>query len=78
MDTTEIKLRLAAHGYIAVLWHTDDVREVRPDLINQQCMEVLLECERRHDASIGISWDVLRIWADELFPEHATEMPTKI
>jgi len=69
MDITKIRRRLAAHGYIAAAWHIDDVREVRPDLTDKQCMEVLIECDRRHDAEIGINWDVLRCHADELFPE---------
>jgi len=69
MDTAKIKEDLAAHGYIAILWHIDDVREQRPDLTDPQCMEVLRECERQHDATIGIDWDVLRFHADELFPQ---------
>jgi hypothetical protein len=68
MDTFKIKKRLASQGYIAILWHIEDVRAVRQDLTDEQCGEVLLECERRHDATIGVNWDVLRIWADELFP----------
>jgi hypothetical protein len=66
MDTTKISKRLAAHGYIAAIWHIDDVRELRPDLSKAQCMKVLLACERHHDAEIGINWDVLRFWAEEL------------
>ena len=61
--------RLETHGYIATLWHIDDVQEVRPDLTPEQCIEVLKECERQHDATIGINWDVLIFHADELFPQ---------
>jgi hypothetical protein len=32
-------------------------------------MEVLLECDRRHNAEIGINWDVIGVHADSLFPE---------
>ena len=42
---------------------------VRPDLTDAQCMEVLLECDRRHNAEIGINWDVIGVHADSLFPE---------
>lgn len=69
MDTSAIKTTLEAHGYIANLWHIDDVKEIRPDLTPEQCMEVLSQCEDKHDANIGINWDVLRFHADNLFPE---------
>ena len=54
---------------MAVRWSVDDVMTVRPDLTEEQAMEVLLDAENYHDAEIGINWDVLRIRADELFPE---------
>lgn len=70
--TEEIRNLLAKSGYIASLWHTDDVQEVRPDLTTEQCMEVLDQCLRQHDAGIGINWDVIRIHTDDLFPERET------
>jgi len=54
---------------IAIIWRVDDVLAIRPDLSNKQAMEVLRQTERRHDATMGISWDTLAIWADELFPK---------
>lgn len=68
MNTATIKHQLATHGYIAVLWHIDDVKHVRPDLSDAQCMAVLLDCSRQHDAEIGITWDVLSDQADDMFP----------
>ena len=56
------------HDCIIILWHIDDVREIRPDLTGDQCREVLRQCEDRHDCEIGINWDVLRIVAGDLFP----------
>lgn len=53
---------------IAIFWHIDDVREVRPDLTDTQCREVLRHCEDRHDAEIGINWQVLRTVAEDCFP----------
>lgn len=55
---------------IEISWHIDDVLEVRPDLTNAQAREVLAQAKDRHDASIGINWDVLAIHADDLFPEE--------
>ncbi|MGP8268402.1 MAG: hypothetical protein ACLQOQ_20885 [Beijerinckiaceae bacterium] len=56
---------------IAISWHIDDVREIRPDLTDEQCREVLQQAERRHDASVGINWEVLAIHADDLFPNES-------
>ena len=56
---------------IAVSWHIDDVREVRPDLTDDQCREVLAQAKHRHDAEIGINWDVLDAHADYLFPPQS-------
>ena len=53
---------------IEISWHIDDVKEVRPDLTDAQAREVLQEAKRRHDATIGIDWDVLAFHADDLFP----------
>jgi len=61
---------LAKHGYLITLWHIDDVRELRPDLTDEQYREVLEECDHRHDADIGINWEVIRVHADSLFPER--------
>jgi hypothetical protein len=56
---------------IAITWHIDDVKEIRPDLTDEQCREVLQQADRRHDASVGINWDVLAIHADDLFPKES-------
>ena len=53
---------------IEISWHIDDVKEVRPSLTNAQARQVLEQAKRRHDATIGINWDVLAIHADDLFP----------
>ena len=54
---------------IEIVWSTEDVQEVRPDLDEEQAYQVLLLAERRHDANDGISWQTLEIWADYLYPE---------
>jgi hypothetical protein len=63
---------LAAHGYIASLWHTEDVKSLRPDLTDEQSMAVLDECMRRHDAEIGINWCVIGFHADNLFAKDSS------
>ena len=69
MDILQLKNQLEKHGYIAALWHIDDVKGLRPDLTDEQCMEVLEQCDRRHDTDIGITWQVIEIHAADLFPE---------
>jgi len=63
------------HGYndsnsIAIVWCIADVKDIRPDLSEDECMEVLGYQERKHDASMGVSWDTLEWCADYLFPKR--------
>ena len=58
---------------IAIIWSLEDVQEIRPDLSDDECMEVLGFAEKKHDASIGINWDTLEIWADYLYPRNREE-----
>ena len=53
---------------IAIVWEIDDIRNLRPDLTDDECMEVLDYTDRKHDASLGVSWDTLEWNADYLFP----------
>lgn len=54
---------------IAIYWHIDDVKSIRPDLNDVQAFEVLEQVKGKHDATVGINWEVLEIYADELFPK---------
>ncbi len=42
-----------------ITWCIEDVKEMRPSLTEEQCKEVLSYLGRHHDASIGISWEVI-------------------
>ncbi len=64
---------LAERREIAIVWCIDDVKEVRPDLNNNQCWQVLQHAKRQHDATVGISWEVLDIVAGILFGDAAKE-----
>ena len=57
---------------IAHIWSIEDVLEVRPDLSEEQAWEVLQKVDAKKDASVGITWDTLRLHADWLFPEEQT------
>lgn len=53
---------------IAIEWGVEDVREQAKNknikLNKKQCREVLGMCLKYHDASLGLSWDILdhHIW----------------
>ena len=61
---------------IKITWHIYDVINVRPDLNDEQAMCVLEEVKRKHDAIVGVNWDVLKIWADELYPLDSLKQKT--
>ncbi len=65
--TIDIDAYLAQRREIAVIWCIEDVQEVRPDLTEDQCWEVLQHARQEHDAGIGINWDVLECHAQMLF-----------
>ena len=58
---------------IAVVWSADDVLSIRKHLTPEQAFEVLQRAEHKHDAELGINWDVLGFHADWMFPESDIE-----
>jgi len=53
---------------IAITWDIADVKGIRPDLRDAQCMDVLHHVKNSHDAGYGITWDNIEHCADELYP----------
>ena len=58
---------------IAIIWSVEDVQEVRPDLNDEQAMEVLLTVKKCHDATIGVTFEALEIAADNIYPREENE-----
>ena len=58
-----------ADRVLEVPWHIDDVHSIREDLTAQQCAEVLEAVGDNHDSEVGVNWDVISFWAEDLFPE---------
>jgi|TARA_R100000049_G_C1915058_1_gene61532 hypothetical protein len=55
---------------IAVSWCVDDVKQCCKDLgtrtlSTKKCKNVLSNVLRKHDAEIGINWNVLEHWVQE-------------
>jgi hypothetical protein len=70
-STDELLERLIAREVdsIEVIWHIDDVKQVRPDLDEDQCRGVLQLVKDRHDCNNGITWETLEMTAERLYPE---------
>lgn len=75
LTNRQILQHLTRQRQIAIIWSSEDVQAQRPDLSRDQAWEVLLECERVHDAELGFTWLLIETVAEELFPRpcHATE-----
>jgi hypothetical protein len=66
----EFKDELAGDS-INITWGISDVQDVYRDsnpnkeLTDEEARDILSELERKHDASIGISWDVIQVYVDD-------------
>ena len=45
---------------ISIVWSAEDVLSIDEELTAEQVNDVLNYLERKHDASIGINWEVIR------------------
>ena len=53
---------------ITLEWCTEDVMEQCPLLTKDQARQVLRRCLEKHDANIGLSWNVIDDIAWTLYP----------
>jgi hypothetical protein len=51
---------------ITIVWGIDDVRSIAEDLTDDQCREVLQMAKNNHDANVGINWEVLEQYVEEV------------
>lgn len=53
---------------IALIWGIDDVKfqadELGVELSDQQAFDILHDINKKHDASIGVNWDVIKCYID--------------
>jgi len=57
------------HTQISVIWSVEDVQILNSGLTDEQALNVLHSVKKNHDASIGICWDTLEYWIEELYPD---------
>lgn len=62
---------------IAVIWCDEDVQSVADNydvaLTDAEVQQILLMLKRRHDAEIGINWDVIDYWVTETIRERSED-----
>lgn len=55
---------------ITISWHIEDVQSLDDSLTDVEAFEVLCRAKHNHDATVGINWDVLEFWVDEVVSER--------
>ena len=57
-------------GYIHIKWHIDDIKAaaeqmgIASRMTDEDAREILEIVKYRHDASVGINWDVIEVHID--------------
>jgi len=67
--TAEIILAVSLRDYLVRYWHIDDVKEIAPNISDEDARTVLVHVDETHDANVGINWDVLKAAAESLILE---------
>lgn len=55
--------------FIHIVWHIDDVKEIRDDLTEEECREVLQFIKNNHDSNVGVNWGTIEAAANFLFSD---------
>lgn len=70
---SEVDEEMLKRGTIAVRWGLEDVESQEDDenpLTEAERIDVLSLMDRKHDAEIGINWDVISCWIDYVISER--------
>lgn len=67
--TAEAMLAVRLRNYLVRYWHIDDVKEIAPNISDEDARTVLAHVDETHDANIGINWDVLEAAVESLILE---------
>jgi hypothetical protein len=55
---------------IEITWHINDVHSLEEGMSNDEAFEVLCRAKQYHNAEIGINWDVIQYYIDEVVGER--------
>jgi hypothetical protein len=76
MDKERLE-RIRKGESIAIFWGFEDIlgeaKEMGIKLTKEQAKEILQEIDMRHDATIGVNWDVLRVYIENYSSERGLE-----
>jgi hypothetical protein len=79
-DQKQVELVLSQYwaDKVAVVWTTNDVHNIQDNfdedeqtssLSEEQAQNILQKAFEKHDADVGITWESLRFWSEELAEE---------
>ena len=54
---------------IAIVWAAEDEKQECEWLTDDESCDVLWNIEHRHDACIGINWEVIYYTAEQMYPK---------
>jgi len=59
-------------------WSVDDVRsrfdaQYKGEITDEQCKGILAQCDKYHDANVGITWDTIDCHLFDLLGQHPAE-----
>jgi len=54
---------------IAIIWSVEDVMQECDWLTREQALDVLHHIDHKHDATIGINWEVIYYNAEWMYPK---------
>ena len=63
-STLDVKQQLEDRNYLQKEWGKKESLNLK------ECREVLSRCLRRHDATMGLSWDIMDIHIDDVIEER--------
>ena len=66
-----IQMLEGGNDTIYKIWHTDDVLSLNPKLSRDFARLVLQMAMDNHDATIGINWEVLKIYIGQVLEMHS-------
>jgi hypothetical protein len=58
------------NGVITITWDVKDVMQICPSLSRSESESVLQFVEDNHDGNEGVTWNVIKSAARELFPDR--------
>tara|TARA_R100000541_G_C1879536_1_gene82093 strand:- start:412 stop:654 length:243 start_codon:yes stop_codon:yes gene_type:complete len=66
-EIEDLKKELAHYkNNCTIVWMIEDVKCRDDTLTDEQCHDVLYMMEQKHDATIGITWETIDFWIEEV------------